>query len=157
MMNQLLSQNIAWYHLVILFSLLLVVCVTDIRERRVPNMILGPFLILAFAVNYQNLLGSLVGLASALVLFLPFYVIKIKAVNKDGTVEKGRILGAGDYKLFCVVGALMGLQALLVIGMCAFLASAIIGTAWYLFSKNRRVPFVPSLLAGALVSIKFLL
>lgn len=92
----------------------------DWRERRIPNALLLPSLILAFALNYlilgfPGLLYSFSGaLAGFLLLLIPFLLGGI---------------GGGDVKLLMVIGGFGGLYFVLY----SFIAGAIIGGIIALF------------------------
>jgi len=81
-------------------ALLLLVCtITDLKERKIYNMVVLPAFLLGFGCNIviagwpglvQSTMGLLVGLA---ILFIPFAL-------------KG--MGAGDVKLLAAIGAIKG-------------------------------------------------
>ncbi|MDD3889846.1 MAG: prepilin peptidase [Syntrophomonadaceae bacterium] len=84
---------------VVLTSLLFICLITDLRERRIYNLVLLPALIFGLIYNIfiggwaglgQSLLGLLVGLG---VLIVPFAL--------GG-------MGAGDVKLLAIIGAIKG-------------------------------------------------
>lgn len=88
-----------------LFALLLAVaCVTDVRERRIPNSVIVALLVLGIGVSevrapgWPAVAGALGGVAVGLALWLPFWLL--------------RVVGAGDVKLFAAASAWLGpLQA----------------------------------------------
>src|SRR5215472_17886759 len=80
-------------------TLTFVAATLDWRTRRIPNWLTVPALIAGIAVHtalngWHGTLFALEGAALALVLLLPPVMV--------------RVLGAGDWKLMGVVGALMG-------------------------------------------------
>lgn len=99
---------------VVLFVGLLLASYSDLRFRRVPNWITGLLAALGLTLNsafpgtesglFVSLPGplgatlSLGGLGLALVVFLPFWII--------------RLLGAGDVKLMAAIGAFAGPSAM---------------------------------------------
>jgi prepilin peptidase CpaA len=101
-----------WTPVAVAFSmLLLVACVTDVRERRIPNLISGLLLMLGLGSalvtgGLSGLAWGLLSAAAGLLVWLPFYVA-------------GR-LGAGDVKLFAAAAS--GLSPLAVVD-AAFLAA----------------------------------
>jgi prepilin peptidase CpaA len=72
----------------------------DLRQRRVPNWITLPAILLGIALNGildfrdANLRNSLLGLGLAFLIYFPLYLL--------------RAMGAGDVKLMAAVGAIMG-------------------------------------------------
>jgi prepilin peptidase CpaA len=95
----------------VLVVLLACAIFTDLRSRRIPNVLVGTGILLALASHafgwlsgVQSLAGAspwspLVGMIYGLVLMLPLYLL--------------RAMGAGDVKLMAMVGALVGSDAVL--------------------------------------------
>jgi prepilin peptidase CpaA len=80
-------------------AFLVLVAQQDAFQRKIPNWLTGPGLLLALGYNFgtsglRGLELGLVGAATPFVLLLVFYA--------------GRILGAGDIKAFMALGALWG-------------------------------------------------
>lgn len=88
-----------------LFALLLTVaCVTDVRDRRIPNAVVVALLVLGIgaaemrAPGWPAMAGALGGAVVGLALWLPLWLL--------------RVVGAGDVKLFAAASAWLGpLQA----------------------------------------------
>jgi len=98
----------------LLVLLLIVSCITDVRERKVKNIVTLPCVILGIALNtysmdQKNIFSSFLGITLPLLVLLPFYW--------------AGAIGAGDIKLLCCIGVLMGYEFL---GSC-MLYSALIG------------------------------
>lgn len=84
---------------VLLLAIVLTASVTDIRERRIPNWLTFPAILVGFAVNIfldpsNGFWDSLEGLGVALLLYIPLFAL--------------RAMGAGDVKLMAAVGTLVG-------------------------------------------------
>lgn len=100
--------------------LLLVVAVfTDVRDGRIYNAVTLPFALLGMILNLLDdgltgLLLSLAGVAMGLALFFVSGLL-------------GRLLGAGDCKLFAAVGALLGPHLLLWAILYSLIAGGIFG------------------------------
>lgn len=131
----------------ILMLLLALAVVHDLRETRVPNYLTVGGAIVALGLSaYQGGAGA-AGLAAAAMLlgaaaFVPFFAL--------------RMVGAGDVKLFGMVGGFVGLDALLPVGIYVALAGGVLGLAamvqtqslseflanmkWFLLSVARREP-----------------
>ena len=92
--------------------------VTDIWRHRIPNIILWPALILAFAENsllagLPGVLDCLLGLLLGLAVLFPFYFA-------GGT-------SAGDVKLLGVVGAFLGTKGVVVAGVATVIFGGVLG------------------------------
>jgi prepilin peptidase CpaA len=97
-----------------------VACVTDIRRRRIPNLLVLTGLLLGALLNFraaglEGLGASLAGAALGLALLLPFYAL-------GG-------MGAGDVKLLAALGALLGPGDLLRAALAAAVAGGILALA----------------------------
>ncbi|MHB8158210.1 MAG: A24 family peptidase [Desulfocucumaceae bacterium] len=112
----------------LLLALLVICIITDLKNRRVYNIVLLPFLCVALGVSFitggwplllDSLEGFLIGLA---LLFIPF--------SKGG-------IGAGDVKLLAVIGAIKGPAFVI----STFLAGALAGGVLSLIflAANRRL------------------
>ncbi len=83
----------------LLFTLIIVCIITDLKSRRIYNLILIPFLIAGLSAAYLNntwtgLLEGIKGFTAGLILLLIPFI-------KGG-------LGGGDVKLLAVTGSIMG-------------------------------------------------
>lgn len=109
---------------IITVFLILMVCacaITDIRSRRIPNPLLAAGLGIAILCHgigsgAPALLNGLAGLVLGSAMFMPFYIL-------------GGI-GAGDVKLMAVVGALLGIEGVIIAGIATFLCGGLLGAAW---------------------------
>lgn len=133
----------------------LVVLVTDIAARRIPNLYsLGAAVVglVYLAYNGEAVLGGnwqavLLGAGLALLLTLPGYM--------------ARWLGAGDVKLLFAIALLGGWQAVLISFMVAGLLGGLLAwSALFLqrytgrpLPENRWLPFGAALALGLLVTI----
>ncbi|MBS3996675.1 MAG: prepilin peptidase [Hydrogenophaga sp.] len=124
----------------VLMLLLTIAVVSDIRQRRIPNVLvlvtlvagvlfhsLGPQASGAgglFSMQPGPLGGwrALGGALAGLLLFLPFYVL--------------RLLGAGDVKLLAAVGAFAGTAAFLNIALWVLLAGGVLALARMAWTGN---------------------
>lgn len=116
-----------------IYLLLPILCLAswmDWKERRIPNSLLFPSIVLAFVLNFitlgplgllHSLLGTVLGFA---LLIVPFLF---------------RGVGAGDVKLLMVIGSFGGANFVLY----SFLAGAIIGgfiaLGVYIFNNIKQV------------------
>lgn len=119
-----MTNSIAWWPTILALG---IACFTDIRNRRIPNWLVGPFaasgLIVSCASNgFTGLWSSLLGIAlAALVCGVFCYV---------------RGMGLGDLKLFAAIGAWVGPEQLGVALVVTFVAGAVIGMVWALCTRS---------------------
>jgi len=100
-------------------ALLIIAVFTDVKEAKIYNVVTVPFAILGLALNvydksWHGIVFSLGGLLLGLSLFFLSALV-------------GRILGAGDCKLFAAVGALQGPQFLLWAILFSLLFGGVLG------------------------------
>jgi prepilin peptidase CpaA len=117
-----------------LLIILLSICViTDIKERKIYNAVLFPFLIISLffhAINggwhglTEAFLGTAVGLG---ILFIPY-------------LSGG--MGAGDVKLLAVIGGLKGISFVLMASLYMALAGGIMAIIFLLYRKGLLKRFL---------------
>lgn len=102
----------------LMIPFLCVAVITDLSDRRIPNIVVG--LMLAFGLTMQLLTGAssalvfgLGGIATGLLILLPFYML-------GG-------MGAGDVKLLAAAGSFLGPQGALIAGLLTLGAGAVLG------------------------------
>ena len=128
-------------------SFLMIVVVTDITYMIIPNKLLLFFLPLFVFIQiiyplepfYDAVLGAVVG-------FLLIALIII--ISRGG-------MGAGDMKLFGVIGIMLGLQHVLLSFFIAVCVGGLIGAYLLIGKKKERksqVPFGPFLVLGTMIS-----
>lgn len=128
-------------------SLLIIITVSDLSYKLIPNRILIFFFVLFVLLRtwiplhpwYDSIIGMTVG-------FVLLYIIAI--VSNGG-------MGGGDIKLFAVLGYALGLKGVLL----AFFLSTLIGALFGLFgiitkqlSRKSAIPFGPFISIGAVLS-----
>lgn len=113
----------------LLFILLIICVVTDIRERKIYNSILYPILCASWILHLvvdgtSGLIGSLQGTVVGLgILLIPFFL--------GG-------MGAGDVKLLSVIGAIKGVQFVLMASLYMAFAGGIMAIIVLLFRKGTK-------------------
>ena len=125
--------------LLLLFVLLGVAVFTDVRARRIPNAIVFPGMLAAFAlhallpagaglyttpVGGLGILSALGGCALGLALLLPMYALKL--------------MGAGDVKLLAMVGAFVGAGQILTVGLLTLVAGGLLALGFAAWQRNLR-------------------
>ncbi|MBS4208955.1 A24 family peptidase [Bacillus sp. FJAT-50079] len=134
---------IAWT----LISLLVIITVSDLAYKLIPNKILLVFagIILAERV-VQPLLPWWDSLLGAIVMFA--ILLTIAVISNGG-------LGGGDVKLFAVIGLVLGLKLSLLAFFFANLIGAIIGgigMALRIVERKKPIPFGPFIAIGTLIT-----
>ncbi|WP_314438782.1 A24 family peptidase [Massilia timonae] len=123
----------------LLFALLGAAVWHDVRARRIPNAIVFPGMLAAFAlhallpqgqglfgpqVGGLGLLQSLGGWGLGLALLLPMYAL--------------RLMGAGDVKLLAMVGAFVGAGQILTVGLVTLVAGGVLALAFAAWQGSLR-------------------
>lgn len=138
--------------LLIVFSLLIVVFVYDLKHFIIPNKIIYPAILTAFflaALNsflVQDLFLILSSVVAGGVFFLFFLSIYL--------LTKGKGIGFGDVRYSFFLGLFLGFPRGLVGLFFSFIIGAIIGIALIIFgSKGRKdmIPFGPFLVVGTFI------
>lgn len=113
--------------------LLLVASVFDLRQRRIPNRLLGIGLIVALVLHLGSgqpsalLTSYLAGFALGLAMFLPLYLLGGMA--------------AGDVKLMATVGAFVGPAMAFQCGLATYCYGGLLAVAIVLAKGRGRVAF----------------
>lgn len=125
--------------LLLLFALLGAAVWTDVRVRRIPNAVVFPGMLAAFALHALlpagaglfatpagglGIWSSLGGFALGLGLLLPMYAL--------------RLMGAGDVKLLAMVGAFVGAGQILTVGLVTLMAGGVLALAFAAWQRNLR-------------------
>ncbi len=128
---------------------LLAASVIDFDHQLLPDQIIMPLLWLGIAFNlffqgFTSLENSVIGAMAGYLFLWLFYQIFKLITGKEG-------MGFGDFKLFALLGAWLGWQALPMIILLSSLVGSAIGISLILLAgrdKNIPMPFGP-FLAGA--------
>lgn len=131
-------------------SLLMIIFVSDVKYMIIPNNILLVFFIAFILLRYlqplnpwwSSLLGAIVG----------FVIIALIIIGSRGG------MGAGDMKLFGVIGIILGFGNVLLTFLLACMLGAIIGVSLLLLEKienKQPIPFGPSIIVAAITSYFF--
>ncbi|WP_137174033.1 prepilin peptidase [Massilia sp. HP4] len=125
--------------LLLLFALLGAAVWHDVRARRIPNAVVFPGMLAAFALHVLlpagdglfggqvgglGLLQSLGGWGLGLALLLPMYAL--------------RLMGAGDVKLLAMVGAFIGAGQILTVGLVTLVAGGLLALAFAAWQGSLR-------------------
>ncbi|WP_047985090.1 prepilin peptidase [Ornithinibacillus californiensis] len=131
----------------LLVSMLVIIFVTDINYMLIPNKVLIfflPFFIVLRIVEplnpwWSSITGAITGFAVIAIIIL---------VSRGG-------MGAGDMKLFAVLGIVLGLQQVLLAFFLSCVIGAVIGILLILLKRIDRkqpVPFGPYIVIGTLIA-----
>lgn len=101
----------------LLLAILTTACWFDIRQRRIPNLLIiiglaAASLAAAITGGLPGILDALTGIAVGLLALLPFFAL--------------RLVGAGDVKLVGVVGGFLGVGALPQVLLITFIAGGVL-------------------------------
>ena len=130
--------SVAYGTYLIIASLLIVLTVSDIHYTLVPNRLLVMASVMLFiwfictnqlAWGFRGL-GVLTALAVSICIILAY---------------KGKGMGGGDIKLFLVLGYVLGWKLFIVTFFVSAYVGLIYGGIYWLKTKERKFPFVPSI------------
>lgn len=111
----------------ILFGLLAVACITDIKYQKLPNWLTAGGMVVGLifhlvAGGIDGFIFSFLGLLAGGGIFLLLYLFKA--------------IGAGDVKLFAAIGSLVGVQIVLYMMMYSVIFAGILGIIILLLTKT---------------------
>lgn len=143
-----LRETLLEFFLVIAFvSLLIIVTISDLHERIVPDVILliGLPILLTLRILspvmpwYEGLIGGVLA-------FLFMYLIAIYGKKRFGK----EALGGGDIKLYGLIGLVLGYNTVFL----SVLFAALAGLLYYAIvrPKDSYLPFVPFIAFGSLLT-----
>ncbi len=145
------SFTFIYAYYAVMFSILIVIVVYDLRHKIIPDSLSLLFGILAFIglFFFHNL--SISEFLSGIILALPFFLFWL--------LSHGRWMGLGDAKLVLGLGYFLGLSLGLSAIVLAFWIGSIVGLGLVLLKKGygmkSELPFAPYLVLGALISFFF--
>jgi prepilin peptidase CpaA len=146
-------HSFAWWPTLIVLA---VATFTDLRNRRIPNWLVLPFLVAGIVVStwlhgWHGLGFSFGGLGLGLLLY--------------GILFWMGGMGAGDVKLAAAIGAWIGPNQLFIALVVTAMAGGIMVLGWALFGgflkdlfkgtgdhMKRKMPYAPAIAIGTLVS-----
>lgn len=112
---------------ILLLLLVSIATYTDIKENKIKNKQILLFILLGIVLSI--LLGGFSGLKDSLLgIIVPFLLLFIFFVF--------RMLGAGDIKLFCAIGSIMGVNFVINNIIYSFLLAGIVVILKLLFTKK---------------------
>lgn len=147
-----LKENMIEYILVVVFfSLMTIVTVSDMYYREVPDILLVIFLPLILGLRifsdfmpwYESIIGGVVG-------FLFMYIVALYGKKRFQTDA----LGGGDIKLYLLIGLFLGYNTVFL----SLIFAAVAGMIYGLLRRDkedRYVAFVPFIFFGTLVAYFF--
>jgi len=142
----------------VMFCLLVVIAVYDLKHKIIPDALSLVFGAMAFFsiflfsnfAFYPHLPG-IPELVSGILVATPFTLIWL--------LSRGTWMGLGDAKLAVGIGYLLGIERALSGMVMAFWSGAIIGIILIIFSKKHKmkseIPFAPFLILGTLLAFLF--
>jgi len=143
-------------YLFIVFLLLIILSIFDLKYKAVPDYLLILVLIFAFLSHQFDIQVALMfaGAFVILELFVTFYVQNIKARWTEVAKDQ-KSLGEGDIPIVAVIGGVLGIY----MGVIAILISTILAIlpAIYnhFYKKEIETPFIPYLSLGLFIVFIF--
>lgn len=109
--------------IIICVSFLILINITDIRGFKIKNKVVLPMIIvgLVYGLVCRTFLDCLYGMLIPLVLF-PLYALQM--------------LGAGDVKALCAIGAALGFKLSVMTMLLTFVSGGVIALGFMLFNRN---------------------
>ena len=148
---------INYFYYAVLFALLVVITIYDIRHKIIPDALSFLFGVFAFAGLFFLDSGlvfprmpALIELLPGIALSLPFALLWL--------VSGGRWMGLGDAKLAIGLGFMLGLASLVPATLIAFWSGALYGLILIVLRKagpRTEIPFAPFLVLGTLIAFIF--
>lgn len=151
----------------VVFCLLLLILIYDIRHKIIPNNFVYPFIVISFLLLFINpfpggpvfILPSWQSLIAGPVLALPFVLLWL--------FSKGRLMGLGDGKLILGIGWCLGLSAGLFSLIVGFWVGALTSLLLIVFPKKlfgfkkrnfnlkSEIPMAPFLIVSMVITYLF--
>ena len=152
------SFTITYAYYAVMFSLLLVIAVYDLKHKIIPDILALVFGILAFFsmflftnFGFSPHIPALLDLFSGIFISVPLALMWL--------FSRGTWMGLGDAKLAIGLGWMLGFSRMLSGLVLAFWSGAIVGLILMAFSKKYRmkseIPFAPFLVLGTLLAFIF--
>lgn len=146
---------VLWFlYLVVVFSLLVVIFLFDLKHYIIPDVIIYPAIAAAllFRIAGVFIFGIRTNITSALIsavcASMFFFIIWL--------VSRGKWMGFGDVKLAFFMGLFLGWPNILVALFLAFLIGSLVGLVLISLAKKKfksEVPFGPFLIIGTLLAL----
>lgn len=135
-----------WFDL-ILVALLVICVITDLRERKIYNKVLIPFLAIGLILNIA--VGGIAGLGHALAGLAVGFAILLIPYFLGG-------MGAGDVKLLAVIGGLKGTVFVLTAAVYMALAGGVLALFVLFFRKGAlsRIKQIGHFIGGLRSGVK---
>jgi len=146
---------------VILFVLLLTVTFTDLEKGKIPNSVILTGAIAGLGMSLivpSGWAGGSLNFTNSLIAFLAGGGIMLFWAVTGKLLFKKESIGAGDIKLVAMTGIFLGLQNILLALFLSFLLASFVGIFMIVLKNahmDSRLPFVPFLASGALVSLVY--
>lgn len=156
-LTSLLTFGFVYLYYAIMFSLLIIIAVYDLRHKIIPDILSFVFILLAFVGIFFFRTFSIWELLSGVFIALPFYLLWL--------ISRGTWMGLGDAKLALGLGYFLGFPLIFSAVVLSFWIGAIVGLFIIILSKifkgygnygmKSEIPFAPYLVLGTLLAFFF--
>lgn len=126
--------------------LLFLAVINDIKENKIKNKVILPFLLLGLITNF--IMDGKIGVKNSLIaILIPFLTLFLFYVLG--------MLGAGDIKFFCAIGSIMGIEFIIYSMAYSFIIGGVIAIIIMLSRKNGidRFKYFFSYIKGVLLTL----
>jgi len=113
--------------LIMLGLFLLLVLISDIKTRKIKNIIVFPFMAIGILISLNEngiagFLGSFLGIILPILVMFPLFIL--------------RMIGAGDVKCFCSIGAIMSAEFVISSMVYSFITGGVLALIIMAVNKN---------------------
>jgi len=150
--------NFSYAYYTVVFSLLIVITVYDLRHKIILDElsfllgVLGFFGLFFFSpdryLGFYPHIPTLIQFSSGFLIAVPFFLLWL--------ISGGAWMGLGDAKLAVGLGWLLGISRILSATFIAFSSGAVVGIFLIIFSKKHgmksELPFAPFLVMGTVLA-----
>jgi prepilin signal peptidase PulO-like enzyme (type II secretory pathway) len=146
-------------------SALIIIFVYDLKHYIIPDKVLFPAILIAFAYRLfenLNIVSFIENWNLKIENFAPLGNYFLAAIIGSGfflfifLISKGRWMGFGDVKLAVLMGLLLGVKNVLVALFLAFFLGAVISIILIVLNRKKlksEIPFGPFLIAGTFLAM----
>ncbi|MBR1417278.1 MAG: prepilin peptidase [Bacilli bacterium] len=142
------------YAYLIIVSLLVIIFISDFKYLVILDspLLIGTILIIALKFVYFGYVAGIRSLASAVLLFFFFLLVKLIGDR----IFKRESLGWGDVKFSAFMGAVLGIR----LGLTSLVIGSLLAMPYALYyiskKEEKEIPYGPFLIAGVFITFVFM-